>query len=57
MTVKKFIDITKSPSEEQLKMLEAMKERPIVLDDSCPELTEEQLSRAVRASDRKREKA
>ena len=28
---------------EQIKRLEALKDRPIVFDEDCPEMTEEQL--------------
>ncbi len=43
--------IRKTPlSDEERKMLEALKDRPIVFDEDCPELTEEQLKRLRRVS-------
>ncbi len=43
--------IRKTPlTDEERKMLEALKDRPIVFDEDCPELTEEQLKRLRRVS-------
>lgn len=44
MTVKKEIDFGKKLTDEQLKMLEALKNRPLIFDDDCPELTKEELA-------------
>lgn len=44
MTIKKEIDFGKKLTDEQIKMLEALKSRPLSFDDDCPELTKEELS-------------
>ncbi len=49
------IDFSEKLTEEQIKMLEALKERPIVPDEDCPVMTEEQLRQFKRISERKRE--
>ena len=54
-TIKKKIDVTKKPTARQKKMLEELEQRPIVYDDDCPELTEEQLAQFKRISDIRRE--
>ncbi len=41
-------------NKEQIKMLEEVEKRPITFDEDCPELTDEQLSKAYRASERKK---
>ena len=49
-----------SLTAEQEKRLDALSKMPddkIVFDEDCPELTDEQLSRMVRISDRKRKSA
>lgn len=38
-------------TEEQIKMLEALKDRPIVFDEDCPEQTPEELKQFKRVSD------
>ena len=54
--VRKEIDITKPLTDEQIKMLEEAEAAPIVFDEDCPELTEEQLSEFHRVSEiRKKE--
>ncbi len=50
MTIRKEIDLNKPLTNEQKKMLEALKSRPVCPDDDCPELTPEQLSQLVLAS-------
>ncbi|MBD5129169.1 MAG: hypothetical protein HDT43_04520 [Ruminococcaceae bacterium] len=50
MIVKKSIDVSQPLTEEQIKMLEALKDRSIVFDEDCPELTEEELSQFERVS-------
>lgn len=55
MIIRKEIDLNKPLSEEQRKMLEESKTRPIVPDEDCPELTDEQLARfAADARERNR---
>ena len=51
MTVRKEIDITKPLTNEQIKMLDELETRPIVFDEDCPELTEEQLAEFHRVSE------
>lgn len=55
MTIRKEIDFDKPLTNEQIKMLEALEERPVVCDEECPELTDEELSEFKRISDQKRE--
>ena len=44
--VTEYLDLSKPPqySEEELKMLEDLENRPIVYDEDCPELTAEQVA-------------
>ena len=49
------IDFSEKLTEEQLKMLEALKERPVVSDEDCPAMTEEQLQQFRKISEIKRE--
>lgn len=44
-------------TEEELEELRALKKRPIVFDEDCPELTEEQLKEFRRVNPRKKEQA
>lgn len=39
----KIIDVSRKPTKEQLEMLERAAQSPIVFDEDCPELTEEDL--------------
>ncbi len=55
MTIRKEIDLNKPLTNEQKKMLEALKSRLVCPDDDCPELTPEQLSQLVLASKERRE--
>ena len=41
-------------TKAEIKELEEAAKRPIVYDEDCPPLTDEQLSKMYRASDRKR---
>jgi hypothetical protein len=43
MTVTYSIDPGAPLTPEQIKRLDALKDRPIVFDEDCPEMTEEQL--------------
>ena len=49
------LDFKEPLTPEQIKMLEELDKRPIVFDEDCPELTDEQLRKAYRASDRKKQ--
>jgi len=51
MIVRKEIDITKPLTPEELEMLKEAEAAPIVFDEDCPELTEEQLSEFHRVSE------
>lgn len=53
MAIEKNIDVTAKPTEEQIKMLEALKDRPVEFDEDCPELTEEELRQFARISSEK----
>jgi hypothetical protein len=48
---RKKIDVTKKPTEEQLRMLREVEATTIEYDEDCLELTEEELSRFRRISD------
>ncbi len=54
MIVKKSIDVSQPLTEEQKKMLEALKERPVEFDNDCPELTEEELAQFQSISETRR---
>ena len=49
------IDFSEKLTEEQLKMLEALKERPVVPDEDCPAMIAEQLQQFRKISEIKRE--
>ena len=45
------------PTPEQLEEIRALKNRPIVFDEDCPELTDEQLKKFRRVNPRRKEKS
>ena len=49
------IDFNEKLTEEQVKMLEDLKKRPVIPDEECPAMTEEQLKQFRRISEVKRE--
>lgn len=49
MLVKHKLDFSVPLTKEQIEMLEALKDRPVVPDEDCPELTDEQLRIMVEA--------
>lgn len=53
--VRKNIDIYAPLTEEQKAMLDRAESMPIVFDEDCPELTEEELQEFRRVSDVRRE--
>jgi len=55
MIIRKEIDTSKPLTPEQIKMLEEVEKRPIVFDEDCPELTDEQLRKGYRASNRNKQ--
>ena len=44
-------------TDEELEELCALKNRPIVFDEDCPELTDEQLKQFKRVNPRRKDKA
>ena len=52
MLVSKEIDVKKGATKKQIEMLEAAKKKPIAFDEDAPELTEENLRNAYRASEK-----
>ena len=61
MLVKHKLDFSVPLTKEQIEMLEALKDRPVVPDEDCPELTDEQLrimveARRIRQERKKKEK-
>ncbi|MCM1316140.1 MAG: BrnA antitoxin family protein [Prevotella sp.] len=55
MIIRKEIDFSKPLTDEQKKMLEELKTRPVTPDDDCPELTAEQLKQFARVSKKNHE--
>lgn len=54
MIIRKEIDFNKPLTDEQKKMLEELKTRPVTPDDDCPELTAEQLKQFARVLEKNR---
>lgn len=50
MIVRKNIKIGRPLTEEEREEIRALKGRPIVFDEDCPELTEEQLKKFRRVN-------
>ena len=44
MVIKYTLDPHQPLTPEQIQRLDALKDRPIVFDEDCPEMTDEQLS-------------
>lgn len=44
MIITHIADVKRKPTPEEIELLNALKDRPIVYDEDCPELTHEQLS-------------
>lgn len=51
---KAYIDVTQKPTPEQIQMLENAEKLPVVPDDDCPELSEDELLQFKRISYEKR---
>ena len=49
--VSKKIDVNKKPTKAQIRMLSELEDRPIVYDEDCPQLSDEELSQFRRISD------
>lgn len=45
------------PTPEQIERLRALKDRPIVFDEDCPELTDEELKQFKRFYPRRKDRA
>lgn len=54
MIIQKDIDLNKSLTEEQVEMLELLKEIPAIPDEDCPELTKEQLNQFAKVAEERR---
>ena len=48
--IKTNIDITKKPTDEQIKMLNTASKKTIAFDNDCPELTEDELQQFKKIS-------
>lgn len=59
MIVRRVIYEGQKPTPEQIERLRALKaeNRPIVFDEDCPELTDEQLKQFKRVNPKRKEKA
>ena len=53
--VKKTVRVGDKPTREQVKRLKAAAKRPIVFDEDCPALTEEQLKQFAEMARQQRE--
>ena len=54
MIVRQTIKIGRPLTEEELEEIRALKGRPIVFDEDCPELTEEELRQFKRVNPRRK---
>ena len=57
MIERRIIYRGQKPTPEQVERLRALKNRPIVFDEDCPELTDEQLKQFKRFYPRPKEQA
>ncbi|MBQ3434910.1 MAG: hypothetical protein II968_07525 [Selenomonadaceae bacterium] len=57
MIVRRIIYKGQKPTPEQIEEIKALKDRPIVFDEDCPELTDEELKQFRRVNPRRKEKA
>ena len=55
MIIRKDIDITQPLTSEEIEMLKQADAKPIVFDEDCPELTDEQLAEFHRVSEIRKE--
>jgi uncharacterized protein (DUF4415 family) len=49
--VKKTIDVSKKPTESQIRMLEELDAKPITFDEDCPQLSDAELAQFRRITD------
>lgn len=54
MITRKEIDFNEPLTQDQLMMLEKMKDRPTVPDEDCPEYTDEELHHMMRLAEERR---
>ncbi len=52
--VKMNIDVTKKPSQEQMKIIKKAQSKPIQYDEDSPELTEQELAQFRRITDQRK---
>lgn len=52
-----FVYRGQKPTPEQIERIRALKNRPIVFDEDCPELTDKELKQFKRLYPRQKEKA
>ena len=57
MIVRRVIYPGQKPTPEQIEEIRALKNRPIVFDEDCPELTDEELKQFKRVHPRRKDKA
>ena len=57
MLVQRVIYRGQKPTPEQIEEIKKLKDRPIVFDEDCPELTDEQLKQFKRFYPRRKEQA
>lgn len=57
MIVQQVIYKGQKPTPEQIERLRALKDRPIVFDEDCPELTDEELKQFKRFYPRQKDRA
>ena len=55
MIIRKEIDVEKTLTDEQIKMLDEMNSKPVEPDEDCPELTAEQLNQLALLAEARRE--
>ena len=55
--IRKFIRFDVPLTDEQKAEIRALKNRPIVYDEDCPELTDEELKEFRRVNPRRKDKA
>ncbi len=56
MIVRRVIYKGQKPTPEQIEEIKKLKDRPIIFDEDCPELTDEQLKQFKRVNPRRKEK-
>ena len=57
MIVRRVIYKGQKPTPEQIEEIKKLKDRPIIFDEDCPELTDEQLKQFKRVNPRPKEKS